>query len=120
METNLVNLKYKINSPFLQKEVAQNIGVSKNTIYNWETNMTKPSFRWLPKIIDFLGYSPYSPPKSLGERLTMVRKFLGLSQKELAAMMGVDKSTIHNWGFEKHKLTRRASEIIMRFFNEKI
>jgi DNA-binding XRE family transcriptional regulator len=112
--------KRRLDLGLLQKKVAQNIGVSRNTIYNWETNMTQPSFRWLPKIIDFLGYASYSPPQSVGERLTMVRKFLGLSQKELAAMIGVDPSTIHNWEFEKHKLTRRASEIIMKFFNGKI
>lgn len=93
-----------------------------NTVYNYETNMTQPYFRCLSKIIDFLGYGPYSPPQSLEERLTMVRKFLGVSQRVLAAMMGIDPSTIHkemfNVLYSKIYLIRRILMLSHFHINE--
>lgn len=43
----------------LQRDVARQIGVNKDTIYNWETNRTGPEVRLIPRIIDFLGYAPF-------------------------------------------------------------
>jgi transcriptional regulator with XRE-family HTH domain len=32
--------------------------VSKDTIYNWEHNRSNPAIRFMPRIVDFLGYDP--------------------------------------------------------------
>ncbi|MGA1790022.1 MAG: helix-turn-helix domain-containing protein [bacterium] len=45
-----------------------------------------------------------------------MRKFLGLSQKELAAKMGVDPTSIHDWEAGEHKPTKMSLKIIERFF----
>ncbi len=41
-----------------QKEVAKIIGSKECTITNWENNKTQPHIRFIPKIVDFLGYVP--------------------------------------------------------------
>jgi DNA-binding XRE family transcriptional regulator len=61
----------------LQRDVARQIGVNKDTIYNWETNRTEPEVRMISHIIDFLGYAPYDPTWSFGERLKAIRSALG-------------------------------------------
>ena len=42
----------------LQKQVADQIGVHELTITNWEVNATVPEVRYMPVIIEFLGYNP--------------------------------------------------------------
>jgi transcriptional regulator with XRE-family HTH domain len=87
--------------------VARQIGVNKDTIYNWETNRTEPEVRLIPSIIDFLGYAPYNPNWPFGERLRAVRSVLGLSQEQLAKRAGVDESTVAKWERGKHKPSRK-------------
>lgn len=57
----------------------------------------RPSGRQIPKIIRFLGYSPYSFRRSLHERLKTYRKARGLSQKKLAKRLNVDPGTLARW-----------------------
>ncbi len=40
-----------------QKEVGAIIGVNEGTIWNWESNRTRPLPSLMPKIEEFLGYS---------------------------------------------------------------
>ena len=55
-----------------QSEVINIIGISKGTIVNWELNQKVPKVRYIPRIIDFLGYLPFSLSdvlnKPLGKR----------------------------------------------------
>jgi transcriptional regulator with XRE-family HTH domain len=44
----------------LQREVAEVLGVDTMTITNWERNRCNPSARMLPRILRFLGYSPFT------------------------------------------------------------
>ncbi len=108
--------KQRLDLGILQKEVSLKIGADSQTICNWENNITQPSFRWIPKIIDFLGYAPYSPPKSLGERLSNHRKHLELTQKQLAMIMGVDPTSIRDWECGIHKPTRNSLKVIEKLF----
>jgi DNA-binding XRE family transcriptional regulator len=50
--------KRRLDLKLLQKVVAQKIGVGETSIYNWENNLTKPALRFIPKIVEFLGYVP--------------------------------------------------------------
>jgi len=52
-----------------QKQVALAPKTDPMTINNLETNRTNPAVRLVPRIIEFLGYVPYSIPKSLPEQL---------------------------------------------------
>lgn len=42
----------------LQRDVAGLIGVHPESVKNWERGVLKPMIRHLPKIIEFLGYTP--------------------------------------------------------------
>jgi DNA-binding XRE family transcriptional regulator len=42
----------------LQREVAQQLGVVRSTIRNWEKNRAEPTADLVPLIIAFLGYAP--------------------------------------------------------------
>jgi DNA-binding XRE family transcriptional regulator len=66
------------------------IGVDKTTVCNWESNASLPAIRYIPAILQFLGYDPFPPAQTLAERLTTARKVLGLSQQKLALLVGVD------------------------------
>lgn len=77
-----------------QKEVALRLDVDEHTIINWEKDRTTPPVRLMPRIIDFLGYYPYRPPRKLGERLTAIRRNLGVSRARLAQMIGIDEGTV--------------------------
>jgi transcriptional regulator with XRE-family HTH domain len=101
----------------LQRDVAKQIGVNKDTIHNWETNRTAPEVCLIPHIIDFLGYAPYDPTWSFGERLRAVRSALGLSQEQFAKRAGLDETTIAKWEREEHRPTRGNRESLRAFFS---
>ena len=80
-----------------QKEVASQLGLSEATIYLLEANKMAPGFHSFPRLIQFLGYSPYPEAESIGERLKTYRKTNGITQKDLAKRLGVDSSTLAGW-----------------------
>jgi DNA-binding transcriptional regulator YiaG len=80
-----------------QGQVAYELGVDEATIYNWEGNRTEPAVRLIPRIIQFLGYCPYTPGLSTAECIKLIRQSLGLSQKKMARIVGVDASTLKRW-----------------------
>ena len=63
----------------------------------WERNKRAPAIKFIPKIIEFLGYVPYERGETLGERIRIYRKTLGQSHYEFARKIGVAPSTIISW-----------------------
>ncbi|MGH7274091.1 MAG: helix-turn-helix transcriptional regulator [Nitrospiria bacterium] len=49
--------KKRLDLGLLQAQVAETIGVTKSTVWNWEHG-TNPETRYQSKIIQFLGYKP--------------------------------------------------------------
>jgi transcriptional regulator with XRE-family HTH domain len=80
-----------------QRDLAVAHGVTEASIYKWETGRAEPEVRFLPKIIAFLGYCPYTPGRPLGERLRGAREAQGLSRKLLAKLVCVDEGTLWRW-----------------------
>src|ERR1700722_1179350 len=87
----------RLDLKLLQKQVADQIGVHEQTITGWESNATSPEIRYMPDILNFLGYNPIPHAQTLPERLANARKALGLSQRTMAEKLGVDPATIKNW-----------------------
>ena len=58
----------------MQRDVAERIGVDTATVTNWERDHAAPEFRWLPAIVDFLGYDPRPQPATLGQALIRHRE----------------------------------------------
>jgi DNA-binding transcriptional regulator YiaG len=42
----------------LQRQVAEQFGVTTESVSNWEANLVQPQLRFMPAIIRFLGYNP--------------------------------------------------------------
>jgi transcriptional regulator with XRE-family HTH domain len=102
--------KRRLTLGLTQRVAAQVLGVNPWTVLNWETGRTVPPIRWLPAILRFLGYGPFPPPTTVGERLLHVRRQHGWSTSEAARQLGVDRTTWQDWErgelilFRKHRI----------------
>ena len=52
----------RLDLNLLQKQAADEIGVHETTITGWEGNATVPEVRYMPAIIQFVGYNTYKRP----------------------------------------------------------
>jgi transcriptional regulator with XRE-family HTH domain len=77
-----------------QKAAANQIGVAYDTLRNWESGRTEPEVRFLPALIQFLGYDPFPVPNTRGKAIRRRRLVLGMSQERLADLTAVDEGTI--------------------------
>jgi transcriptional regulator with XRE-family HTH domain len=91
----------------LQREVADRLGVSKGSVWQWERNRTEPQVHCLPAIYDFLGYAPWQRPNGFADWLRQARRGMGLSRRKLVARIGVDPTTVDRW--ERGTGSRRQS-----------
>lgn len=109
----------RLDLKLLQKQVADQIGVHEQTITGWEGNATIPEVRYLPAIIEFLGYNPLPAANSLAERLATARRALGLSQPKMAVMLGVDPATLMGWEAGRHQPTGKSLDLIARILQSR-
>lgn len=86
----------------LQREVAQLLGVDRDTVRNWEMGRSKPALRHWPGVLRMLGFIPFEIGESVPERLRPYRTIRGISQAMLGAELGVDESTIRGWEAGAH------------------
>ena len=84
----------RLDLGLLQKDVAGIIGVTTDTITNWEKGRNQPMYWHYPKITVFLGYCPMERLSSIGELLKRNRFYQGLSQTEMVHRLGIDTSTL--------------------------
>jgi len=89
--------KVRLERGLLQDQVARDLGVSVQTLLNWERNHTRVQTRFMPKVVAFLGYDPRQESGQLGNRIRALRERQGLSQVALAAKLGVNASTVVAW-----------------------
>ncbi len=92
--------------------------VDEMTINNWETNRTDSVIRFVPRIIQFLGYTPYTIGEALPERLRAQRRVMGLSYKRLARLLGVDESSLRSWESGSKNPSIKCSQILEAFLTD--
>jgi DNA-binding transcriptional regulator YiaG len=80
-----------------QLELADPLGVDRDTIRNWEIGRSRPALRSWPGIIRHLGVRALPCGNGLPHRLMRVRMVTGLSQARLARHIGIDESTLRAW-----------------------
>lgn len=103
--------KVRLDRGLLQKEVAETLVVSEDTIVNWENNNSTLMIKYMPKIINFLGYQPTekSEKNSWSSIILAYRERRGVRRKVLAKEMGIDERTLEKiekgegWFFERTK-----------------
>ncbi|WP_425057491.1 helix-turn-helix domain-containing protein [Roseateles toxinivorans] len=81
----------------LQREVAKEIGVSKDTVANWEKGQTTPPVCLGPRIFDFLGYCLLADGVDLESRMAAYRVRRGLTMDAAASLLGVDPGSWSAW-----------------------
>lgn len=85
---------WRLKARLTQRQVAASLGVDPLTVVNWERNNTVIEVRFYPAIIALLGFNPLPQGQTQGGRIQRARLSLGLSRKRLAALAGIDESTV--------------------------
>lgn len=67
------------------------MGVSAETVANWEKGKTKPVPSRFKPLVAFLGYDPMSTPTSLAERVEAKRRSIGPTVDQVARCLGWDE-----------------------------
>ena len=87
----------RLEQKMLQKELGELIGLTENSVNNWEANTSTPEVRYMPAIIEFLGYNPLAPANTVAEKLVRQRTTQGLTQKQAAELLAIDQGTLARW-----------------------
>jgi hypothetical protein len=66
------------------------LGVSTDTVVNWESDKTKPVAAQFRPVVEFLGYDPTPTPETPSERLEAKRRPLGITFEQAAKYLGWD------------------------------
>lgn len=99
-----------------QPQLAKLLGVSTETILNWELDYKKPSINHIGKLIQFLGYDPESPSSnSIADLLLAKRRELGWTQKVAARNLGVDPCTWSSWECGGTIMMRKHRRVVASF-----
>lgn len=104
----------RINLGLFQSQVAAIIGVVTSSIFHWESNATQPEVHYVPAIIRFLGYNPFPAATEIPERIARARQLAGMNQKQFAAALGVDPTTVRDWENGQHTPTRKKLDAVAR------
>lgn len=98
-----------------QKELASRLGVTANTLVNWELGVNVPYVSCFPAILIFLGYDPlYEDDGSLKEVVKHYRRRKGLRLVELAKQIGIDPGTLSRVE-EGRKVMHKTAKLIGRY-----
>lgn len=77
-----------------QSEIGRRLGVTNETVGNWEKDKTRPITTQFKPVLAFLGYDPTLGGNTLAERLEAKRRSLGATLDQVAAYLGWDPSTL--------------------------
>ena len=103
-----------------QKEVARKLGVCEEAYLGWEHDRTKPAGRYIPVIIEHLGYDPFPKlePQTLGQQIAYKRRLLGLSREKLAKLLVIDEGTLRRYEQNRREPVAGTRVKIARFLGE--
>jgi len=97
------------------KEVGQILGVTLESVLNWEQNYHQPVVQAYPAIMDFMGYCPVQYARTLGERIRLHRTHRGYTILEFANIPGIDECTLGSWErSEKSQIREARSRAVIR------
>ena len=97
-----------------QREVAEIIGVTESSIWNWEHGM-EPDRHTVPKIIQFLDYIPFPFPDDTIDRLAWYKKVHGLTLNELGRQMRRHPDQLQEWLSKKRRPFQKNRNDIEKF-----
>ena len=104
----------RIELELYQKDIAARFGVTTSTVWNWE-NMGSVDLRFIPRVINFLGYNPISQPEDLMGKLAWYKQLNGLSLERLGVEMGRDPEQLADRLSGRHIPSQRNRKKIELF-----
>ena len=107
--------KARLDRGLSKQEMAEMLGVEVSTVAGWQTGRKKPRVWYLPRIIAFLGYDPFSQGASLGERLRAERQRQGLTQHQLARLVGTTQAIVSRLETGGEVTNARVLAVVRRF-----
>lgn len=100
----------------LQKDVADILHTSVDTITNWENGNTSPQISFYPSIISFLGYFPFNiTQETTGGIIKAYRFRKGLSIKNLAKNWQIDEKSLLAYELNKREPSKKLQQKIVHF-----
>lgn len=93
------HIKYKrLSENILIKDVIEQIKIDRETLRGWELGLFEPHVYHYPKIIEFLGYCPFTfDTNAIAGKIKTYRFKHGLTQKQFGALLKKDSSVIWEW-----------------------
>jgi len=101
----------------LQREAAVRLGVSTETVVNWEKGRTKPVAAQFRPVVAFLGYDPTPEPQTLAERLEAKQRRLGASLAQVARYLGWDPGSLKRYLDGTWRISLDRREALEEFLN---
>jgi site-specific DNA recombinase len=89
--------KVRLDRGLYHKDIANAVGVSICSINNWENGHGEPEIRFIPKIIEFLGYNPRPMPTGILEKLAWYKWSQGLNYEALGERMRIHHEQLQAW-----------------------
>ena len=107
-----------------QSQAAQRLGVSEHTMSVWERNQIYPTWAYQPRLIEYLGYDPFTDsalggpkgnetpsvaalapntPLTLGQQISVRRLKSKKTRQQCAKELGVDTKTLRGWEAGRHQ-----------------
>lgn len=112
--------KRRMDLGLLQREVAEIIGVTESSVWNWEHGV-EPEQHYNPNIIKFLGYIPFDCPDDTVGRLAWYKRANGLTLNELGQQMQRHPDQLQEWLSGTRYPFRKSRDRIELFLeNQKI
>lgn len=108
--------KRRLDLGLFQKEAAAIIGCTTESIVNWEKGRNRPDISLTGKVVEFLGYNPFSEGATLAERLANYRKARGMRQKDFARALGIDPATLASYE-QGHRPVEKYRLALTEFLN---
>jgi len=111
--------KRRLELKILQKEVAHLLGVTEASVDDWEKHRTDPMVHLIPRITQFLGYTPpFFHGQTTGQKIVAYRYVRGMSQRALALTLKVDPGTLGRWERDESFPTGELKLRLEPFFRE--
>ena len=101
-----------------QKLQSTQLGCGHLSLVNWELNHHQPTLKFMPKIVEFLGYDPLPKPKGFMEELDRYRVLKGWSINRLALKIGIPYDSLKYWFKDNHPPTSSNMSRIESFWKE--
>ena len=93
------------------------MGVSTDTVVNWEKDKTEPVAAQFRPVVAFLGYDPTPEAQTLADRLEAKQRTLGASLAQVARHLGWDPGSLRRYLNGTWRLSPDRRDALERFLN---